>query len=306
MRAFVLLSLVLTLAGDANAAEQKAGDTFKDCETCPEMVVIPRGKAMLGAEPWDQDMKAGWGHLREVSISYSFAVAKTETTRALYRQFVKETKYASPTTSCNTWGFNKILGQTEGYTWDNPGQAQRDDAPVVCVGWEDATAFVKWLGKKTGKPYRLLSSTEFEYATRAGTRGPWFWGPDNTKACEYANVGDDTYRRLYSYGPVFACNDNWERLAPVGSFKPNAWGLHDMLGNAWEWSEDCFHADMSNVPTDGRAWMAEDGGDCTARTPRGGAWASGTDWLKAISQSKDPAVYHSQLLGFRVAQTLAK
>jgi formylglycine-generating enzyme required for sulfatase activity len=302
----IAVLLAASLFGFAAAAEMKPGETFKDCPTCPEMVVMPSGKAWLGAEPWDQDMKAGWGPLREVNITYSFAVARLEITRAQYREFVKATKYASSNTSCNTWGFNKIIGQTEGYTWDNPGQAQREDAPVVCVSWEDATAFTKWLAKKTGKLYRLLSSTEFEYAARGGTRGPWFWGPDNSKACEYANVADDTYRRLYSYGPVFNCNDAWERLAPVGSYKPNPFGLHDMLGNAWEWSEDCFHADMSKVPTDGRPWMAEDGGDCTARTPRGGAWASGTDWLKAISQSRDPVAYHSQLLGFRVALTLPK
>ncbi|MDX2141795.1 MAG: SUMF1/EgtB/PvdO family nonheme iron enzyme [Rhodospirillaceae bacterium] len=287
MRALLVL-IATVLFGFAAAAQPQSGETFKDCETCPEMMVLPTGKAWLGAEPWDQDMKPTWAPLREVTINYAFAVAKLEITRAQYREFVKATKYESKTTSCNTWGFNRILGQTEGYAWDNPGQPQRDDAPVVCVSWQDATAFVNWLAKKTKKPYRLLSSTEFEYATRAGTRGPWFWGPDNAKACEFANVADDTYRRLYSYGPVFACNDNWERLAPVGSFKANPWGLHDMLGNAWEWTEDCFHADMSRIPTDGRAWGPEDGGDCAARTPRGGAWASGTDWLKAIQPKPGP------------------
>jgi len=174
----------------------------------------------------------------------------------------------------------------------------------VCVSWEDATAYVAWLAKQTKKPYRLLSSSEFEYAARSGTRGPWFWGTESAKACDYANVADDTFRRLYSYAPVFACNDSWERTAPVGSFKPNAWGLHDMLGNAWEWTDDCFHSSFDNIPTDGRAWLAENNGDCKNRTPRGGAWASGTDWLKAVSQSRDPTIYRSQLLGFRVALTL--
>ena len=103
MRGLGILITALLLAAHVSAAEQKPGDTFKDCETCPVMVVLPSGKAMLGAEAWDQDMKPGWGALREVNITYSFAVAKTETTRALYRQFVKETKYVSPTTSCNTW-----------------------------------------------------------------------------------------------------------------------------------------------------------------------------------------------------------
>jgi formylglycine-generating enzyme required for sulfatase activity len=304
MRTLSLACAAALLLPAIAGAQPRPGETFKDCDTCPEMVAVPGGKAVLGGEPWDQDMRASWGRLREVTIAYSFAVAKTEVTRAQYREFVRATKYASPTTSCNTWGFTRILGQTEGYTWDNPGHPQREDAPVVCVSWEDATAFAQWLAAKTGKPYRLLSSTEFEYATRAGTRGPWFWGPDNAKACEHANVADDTYRRLYTYGPVFACNDNWERLAPVASFKPNPFGLHDMLGNAWEWTDDCYHESMAGAPIDGRPWLAEDGGNCRARTPRGGAWASGTDWLKAGSQSADLANYHSQLLGFRVALTL--
>jgi len=306
MRMFARTLGVLMLLAVTASAQSRLGParTFKDCDTCPEMVVVPSGTAVLGGEAWDQDARASWGRTRNATISYSLAVARTEVTRAQYREFVDATKYVSPTTSCNTWGFARILGQTEGYTWDHPGQPQREDAPVVCVSWEDATAFAKWLAARTGKPYRLLSSTEFEYAGRAGTRGPWFWGPDGARACEFANVADDTYRRLYTYGPVFACNDNWERLAPVASFKPNPWGLHDMLGNAWEWTDDCHHAEMARVPADGRPWLDEDGGNCKVRTPRGGAWASGTDWLKAESQSADPANYHSQLLGFRVALTL--
>jgi formylglycine-generating enzyme required for sulfatase activity len=244
--------------------------------------------------------------VRTVKIAAPFAVARTETTRAQYRAFVQATGYASRTTACNTWGLNRILGFVEGETWDNPGYPQREDHPVVCVSWEDATAYAAWLAKATGKPYRLLSSTEFEYAARGGTRGPWFWGTDNALACQYANVADGVYRRLYSYGPVFNCDDGWERTAPVASFKPNPFGLYDMIGNAWEWTEDCFHVEMARVPTDGRAWRGEDGGDCAFRTPRGGAWASGTDWAKATAQSKDPADYHSQLLGFRVGIAVGK
>jgi formylglycine-generating enzyme required for sulfatase activity len=297
---------LIVLTAVANAADPATLNSFKDCETCPEMIVVPSGKAILGGEPWDQDMKASWGPTREVEIRYRLAMAKTEVTRAQYRRFVAETGYVSATTSCNTWGYNRILGQTEGYTWDDPGYAQREDHPVVCVSWQDATAFVAWLAAKTGKPYRLPSSTEFEYTARAGTRGPWFWGPDGTKACDYANVADDNWRRLYSFGPPFACNDQWERTSPVGSYKPNPWGLHDMLGNAWEWTEDCFHETFKGVPTDGSAWREAGGGDCTARTPRGASWASGTDWMKAVSQSRDPEAYHSQLLGFRVALTVGQ
>jgi formylglycine-generating enzyme required for sulfatase activity len=297
-----LVVALLTLCG----AAPRAQDVIQDCAACPPMVVVPAGTAVLGAEPWEQDRRATEASVRTVKITAPFAVARTEITRAQYRAFVQATGYVSKTTACNTWGFNRIIGFVEGATWQAPGFPQREDHPVVCVSWEDATAYAAWLAQTTGKPYRLLSSTEFEYAARGGTRGPWFWGTDNTQACQYANIGDAVYRRLYSYGPVFNCDDGWERTAPVASYKPNPFGLYDMIGNAWEWTDDCFHAELARIPTDGRAWREEDGGDCAFRTARGGAWASGTDWAKASSQSKDPTGYQSQLLGFRVALTLAR
>jgi len=155
---------------------------------------------------------------------------------------------------------------------------------------------------QNGYPTKQANLTAFypqqNFATRAGTRGPWFWGSKNADACEYANVGDGLIRRNFSHAPVFHCEDGYEYSAPVGSYKANPWGLNDMLGNVWEWTEDCMH------PTDGRAWLSEDGGECERRVPKGGSWVSGTDWVRAGAQSFDLAEYHSQLLGFRVGLTL--
>lgn len=297
------LGTSLALAQAATAA-----DSFQDCADCPEMVQLPSGTAILGSEPWVANRKGGDGPIREVTIGYTLAVAKTETTRAQYRRFIDATGYQTPNEpgreGCNTWTFDRVLGFVRDHTWDAPGFNQREDHPVVCVSGVDAEAYAAWLAETTGKPYRLVSSTEYEYATRAGTRGPWYWGNSNSDACANANVADDTFRRLYDYAPVFACDDGQERTAPVGSYTPNPWGLHDMLGNAWEWTADCTHADMSKAPTDGRAWRGEDDGDCTKRVPRGGSWASGTDWVRAAAQAGDGALYHSQLLGFRVALTV--
>lgn len=285
-----------------------ATDTFTDCEHCPDMVTIPSGQAILGSEPWIANRKGGDGPIREATITYSFAVATTETTRAQYRAFIDATGYETPhepgREGCNTWTFDRVLGFVRAHNWDKPGFDQREDHPAICISALDAEAYATWLAETTGKPYRLLSSTEFEYATRAGTRGPWFWGNSNVDACTYANVADLTFRRLYDYAPVFACDDANERTAPVGSYEPNPWGLHDMLGNAWEWTADCVHPDMNKVPTDGRVWRDEDDGDCSKRVPRGGSWASGTDWVRAAAQAADGALYHSQLLGFRVALTV--
>ncbi len=285
-----------------------AADTFTDCDHCPEMVQIPAGTATLGSEPWVANRKGGDGPIREVTITYSFAVAKTETTRAQYRAFIEATGYETPyepgREGCNTWTFDRVLGFVRDHNWEAPGFDQREDHPAICISAVDAEAYAAWLAESTGKPYRLLSSTEFEYATRAGTRGPWFWGNSNVDACTYANIADSTFRRLYDYAPVFACDDAQERTAPVSSYQSNPWGLHDMLGNAWEWTADCAHPDMNKVPTDGRTWREEDDGDCNKRVPRGGSWASGTDWVRAAAQAADGAQYHSQLLGFRVALTV--
>lgn len=281
-------------------------ELIQHCESCPEMLVMPSGKAMLGVEPYEANVKRGDLPLREVEIKYAFAVAKTEITRAQYRGFMEETSYEMSDNGCNTWSHTRILGYVKNHNWESPGYPQTEEHPVVCVSYLDAREFAKWLAQKTGMPYRLLSSTEFEYAARAGTRGPWYWGSAAKDACEYANVADDTFRRNHTYAPVFNCNDEYEFTAPVAKFKPNEWGLHDMLGNAWEWTEDCLHEDKSKAPLDGSAWLEEDKGNCERRVPRGGSWVSGSDWVRAGAQAGDLAHYHSQLLGFRVALTISE
>ncbi|MEM1091547.1 MAG: SUMF1/EgtB/PvdO family nonheme iron enzyme [Pseudomonadota bacterium] len=299
----LILQAAATAAFFLLAAMRVDAQPFRDCSDCPEMIEIPSGTATLGAEPYEANTKAGDLPLREVTIAYRLAVAKTEVTQAQYRAFMEASGHQMSQLGCNTWNVNRIMGYVRAHTWEAPGYPQNDSHPVVCVSHEDATAYASWLAEKTGKPYRLLSSTEFEYALRAGTRGPWFWGLSNADACQYANVGDNTFRRHFEYAPVFHCDDGYLQTAPVGSFEPNPWGLHDMLGNAWEWTDDCVHRQSKAIPLDGRAWLAEDNGDCSRRTPRGGSWVSGTDWVRAAAQAGDGAGYHSQILGFRVALT---
>lgn len=303
-RITITLSKVTLLLAWSPLAAQSPGEIFTDCDACPDMVVVPSGTAMLGAEPHEANKKAGDIPLRSVVISYNLAVAKTEVTRAQFRAFIEDSGYQVVETGCNTWANNRILGFVKNHRWDNPGYPQTEQHPVVCVSHDDAQAYATWLAEKAGKPYRLPSSTEFEYATRAGTRGPWFWGTANADACEYANVADNVFRRNFQYAPVFNCDDGYEYTAPAASYTANPWGLHDMLGNAWEWTADCLHRDMAKIPTDGRPWLEADDGECDRRVPRGGSWVSGTDWVRAAAQAADGATYHSQLLGFRVALTV--
>jgi len=301
-----LLSPMFIAALLSTVAYAKTPNTsFKDCETCPEMVTVPSGKAWIGAEQYEANRKRGDDDLREVSIDYTLAIGKFEITRAQYREFMKNSGHVMLTNGCNTWGRNRILGYVFEHKWDSPGYPQSESHPVVCVSYDDAAAYADWLSDKTGKPYRIPSSSEFEYATRAGTRGPWFWGTRGQDACEYANVADGLIRRNWDHNPPFHCEDKYEYTAPVGSFEPNPWGLHDMLGNVWEWTEDCLHRENpEKAPLDGSAWTTEDGGECDRRIPRGGSWVSGTDWVRAAARSYDLSEYHSQLLGFRVALTV--
>jgi formylglycine-generating enzyme required for sulfatase activity len=300
-RLWLWLFLFLVPAGLAQAAP---GDSLQDCDDCPEMIELPTGKAMLGVEPYEANAKPTDGALRTVRFRQRIAMGRTETSRAQFRRFVDATGYTPVQNGCNTWSSHRILGYVLAHSWHDPGYPQSEQHPVVCVSYVDATAYARWLSELTGQRYRLPSSSEFEYATRAGTRGPWFWGASSKQACEFANVADATFRKHFEMAPVFHCDDGYLHTAPVGSFSPNPWGLSDMLGNAWEWTEDCLHRDMSNAPLDGSAWLEADGGECDRRTPRGGSWVSGTDWVRAGAQAGDRAVYHSQLLGFRLVREL--
>ena len=304
-RSFIpgLAAAALAMAQPAMAAETSPGSTFKDCDTCPEMVAIPKGTATLGSEPWEQGRLPFEGPIRQVKIDYQLAVAKTEVTRAQFGEFIKTTGYVPVDNSkCNSWNPTGFLGYVRWHTWENPGFLQEETHPVICVSWRDATAFAEWLSKKTGRTYRLLSSAEFEYALRGGTRGPWFWGTSSAEACAYANVADLTFRRFYQFDAPFDCDDKYMNTSPVGIFKPNPFGLHDMLGNAWEWTDDCGRENVANPPTDGSPWT--EGGNCKQRVVRSGSWVTGTGAVRAAAQYYLGDDYHSQIAGFRVATVL--
>ena len=203
---------------------------------------------------------------------------------------------------CFVWtgaGFDKDPAKD----WRNPGYAQDDTHPVVCVSWEDASAYARWLGEKTGKAYRLLTEAEWEYAARAGTATARFWGDDAKRSCDNAN-GADLAAKAEVPGaadwPVAACNDRFAYTAPVGSYRANAFGLHDMLGNVWEWTQDCWNANYSGAPADGSAWAT---GDCSLRAVRGGSWEDAPVGLRAAYRVGSPTVIRVYIRGFRVARS---
>ncbi len=287
--------------------------SFKDCKNCPEMVIIPSGSVYIGSYEEEIGRKRGERNRIKATISSPFAMAKTEVTLRQFRVFMEETKYKSnvpvrngePLIGCNYYD-GKSYGYIAEHNWENPGYPQREDAPVVCVSWSDAKAYADWLSKKTGRNYRVPSTVEFEYASRAGSSAPWFWGTDPEKACEYANIGDRTFGDKYPQRPTFPCDDGYVYTSSVGKFKSNPFGLYDMVGNAWEWTNDCFHIDLSNAPVDGTSLEDNTNNECIWRTPKGGSWISGVAWGRAAVRSRDGADYKSFMLGFRVAATVEK
>ncbi len=185
---------------------------------------------------------------------------------------------------------------------DDPARAHY---PVTHVNWNRAVSYTQWLTHRTGKPYRLPSEAEWEYAARAGTPWQYTWGNLELEACAHANTLD---RAGLAAHPQWTwnvdCNDGFAESAPVGSFTANAWGLYDMLGNVWEWVADCWHSDYTGAPTDGRPWIAD--GDCSKRVNRGGGWGNNPRSMRVSARDADPADASSDALGFRIALSLAE
>jgi formylglycine-generating enzyme required for sulfatase activity/TPR repeat protein len=250
-------------ARPANGAHFTPGMVFRDCADCPEMVVVPAGSFRMGDLNGDGDSNEYPFH--QVMIPKPFAVGKYEVTQAEWRS---------------------VMG-------NNPGRFKGARNPVERVAWEEAKTFVSKLSVKTGKEYRLLSEAEWEYTARAGTTTKYSWG--NQASHEYANYGKEN-----CCGGLVSGRDRWEKTAPVGSFQANSFGLHDMLGNVFEWTEDCWNTSYSGAPKGGVAWTI---GDCSFRVLRGGSWISDPGRLRAAKRRNSMAMRY-EYGGFRVALTL--
>ncbi len=284
------------------AAEQPEvpGKAFRDCPDCPEMVVIPAGAFDMGTHfTFAESPNETPQH--PISIAQPLAMAKGEISRGQFAAFVKESRYATAD-GCwipvkDKWKFDS------GRSWRNPGFPQQDAHPVVCVSWNDAQAYAAWLSGKTGKDYRLPSEAEWEYAVRAGSSTPRPWGNNPNLACEFANVRDYSgQKETPGLAPVpHKCSDNHPYTAPVGSFKANDFGLFDMIGNAYEWTQDCANDDYKGAPSNGSAWTQ---GDCKKKIHRGGSWASPMSMSRSAARRAEVPASKSSHLGFRVVSTL--
>ena len=268
------------------------GRVFRDCDACPEMVVVPAGSFMMGSSSHEEGRYDVEGPVHRVTIPAPFAVGRYEVTRGEFARFVEA---AGHSTGNSCWTFEDDgWKDRSGLNWRNPGYRQDNREPVVCVNWEDARAYVNWLSRETGKPYRLLSEAEWEYSARAGTTGPFHFGA--TISTDQANYNGNA---IYGSGREGVYR---KKTVPVGSFRANGFGLHAVHGNVWEWVEDCGHASYRGAPSDGSVWVT--GGDCGYRMLRGGSWDSVPGDLRSASRYGDTAGSRSYFSGFRVTRTL--
>jgi formylglycine-generating enzyme required for sulfatase activity len=261
------------------------GHVFKDVEApwCPEMVVIPAGGFLMGSPEGEKGRVYFEDPQHEVRIAYRFALGPHPVTFAEYDAF------------CEATG-REISGDAG---W---GRGRR---PAINVSWEDASAYCAWLAERTGKPYRLPSEAEWEYACRAGTTTPfWMRGKISTAQANYnANkFGGRRHRANKIYGK--GISDEFRgRTVPVDEpgFPANPFGLYQVHGNVWEWVKDCWHEVYEGAPTDGSPWVEK---GCTLRVLRGGSWNTELAGLRAASRGRFPHERWDSDIGFRVARML--
>src|SRR5262245_51100412 len=275
---------------------------FQDCEICPEMVTLPAGDFLMGSPASEIGHLDVEGLPRHVAIPKRIAIGKYEVTVDQMSVFTAETGItvgaschviADPSRTVASWSEPDASLQ-------HPGFEITGSHPAVCISWHEAQAYVAWLQRHTGKPYRLPTESEWEYAARAGTKTRYSFGSDETVLCAYARFADlasqfgwrDGCRSaLVAYGP-----------APVGSFKPNPWGLFDMHGNVWEWVEDCWTPHPQEIPIDGSAFSRPK--NCEMGVTRGGSFAAGSRRVRSAIRSPMRTAKHIYNTGFRVALTL--
>ena len=244
------------------------GDTFQDCPGCPKLVVVPPGSFMMGSSENEEGRSTNEGPTHEVTIGYQLAVGVYPVT-------------------FDEWDACVSDGGCGGHEPEDQGWG-RGTRPVINVSWDDAKRYVGWLSWKTGKGYRLLSESEWEYVARAGTVTSYWWG-------------DEIGRNLANCD---GCGSRWgdeQKTSPVGSFSANAFGLYDMHGNVWEWVEDCWNGNYDGAPTDGSAWES---GSFGSRMLRGGSSLDPSMFLRSATRIRNTSDVRVDINGFRVAHTL--
>jgi len=278
------------------------GTVIKDCSECPEMVLVDAGGFMMGSNAQEQEVANQSGLKTEFTTPEApqhyvrvtrFAAGRYQVTKGEFAAFVRSSGYrteAEQGDGCHMWT-GKEWKKDAAYNWRNVGFAQGDDHPVVCVSWNDAQAYIQWLNGISGKSYRLLSEAEREYAARGGKQTAFWWGESiTTSQANYQGSASYNGRQTGQFR---------QTTVPVNSFSPNPFGLYNVHGNVWEWTQDCWHENYDRAPTDGSAWTINCSG--SPRVLRGGSWNDGPQNLRSASRSKDRPEFRFYDIGFRLA-----
>jgi len=300
---FLCLSTVVLQAGCRSAPAALApGAQFRDCaEDCPSMIVIPAGRFLMGSPPTEPGRFDDEGPQHRVAISRPFAVSRAPISRGEYERFVRASHHQGKE-ACSSMNDEGRWIEIPGLSWRSPGFEQTDNHPVVCVSWDDATAYARWLSSKAGHPYRLLSEAEFEYVARAGTSTTLPWGTSERDICAHANSFDASARRAHPDWPGADCDDRYGNTAPVDAFPSNAFGVSGASGNVFQWTADCFvEGGYVGAPADG---SARDSAGCALRVIRGGSWLNGWRGLRAAMRDRDRPQDRYTNIGIRVARGL--
>ena len=277
-----------------------------------KLCYIPAGKFMMGSPDNEENRGKNEGPRHKVAITKPFWMGRCEVTNGQFEAFVKETNYVTDAEKGgNGLGWDVTtnqFGMVKGANWRDPKLpfATPASPPVVQVSWNDATAFCEWLSKKTGEKCGLPTEAQWEYACRAGTSGKYYWGNSDGDACAYANVFNQVNKGKFNMnGDAFPCDDGFAGLAPIGHFKPNAFGLYDMIGNVFEWCadwySDTYYASSPAADPPGPS-------EGQLRVVRGGSWGLEPSYCRAAARSLAASLTFvtpvagnwSYSLGFRV------
>jgi formylglycine-generating enzyme required for sulfatase activity len=277
------------------APAPQPGAVIRDCPTCPAFTVLPAGRFKQGSA--ESSSSSFVKPMHWVVIDHPIAMSTNAVTVDEFRAFIADT--GRDMQGCDI--YDGQWKHEQANSWRDPGFEQTAAHPVTCASWNDAKAYAQWLSAKTGQRYRLPSSSEWEYAARAGGDAPQPWNPNGSDACLNANVADLSAARRYPGWVAFACNDGYVYTAPVGSFKASAFGLNDMLGNVFQWTEDCWYANYIGAPVDG---SARTDSNCAERELRGGSWFSSPYYVRADYRNHFAADYRASSVGIRLVRDI--
>lgn len=278
------------------------GAQFQDCkDDCPAMIVVPAGRFLMGSPLTEAGRFEEEGPQHTVTVERPFAVSRAPITRREYERFSRASNHQEPD-GCAAMNDDGRWVKTAGLGWQNPGFQQTADHPVVCVSWDEATAYAQWLSRRSGHTYRLLSEAEFEYAARGGATTAFAWGPLGQDICAHANSFDAAARRAHPDWPGADCDDGYANTAPVDAFPANAFGLYGATGNVFQWTADCW---VDGGYAEASADKATPNADaCTQRVIRGGSWLNGWRGLRAAMRDRDRPQDRYTNIGIRVARLL--